>query len=485
VIPFASFAPDLADINPAASDVIKNVMPKSDSYGPMPSFQVYSAALPARPLGAIVARANDGNLSTFAGTATGLYKFNTATLAWGSVSGASAPYHVGADAVWDFRQFGDYVIATNASDPPQVYQLGVSSTFADLGGTPPHASYTGVIGDFFVLLGLSTNNMKMQWSGLNAPDYWTAGRRSSDVQTFPDGGPIQGFSGFERGGIVFQEDCIREMIPDLSSPFIFQFQKTEEARGVVAPRSIITAGRTAFFYSQDGFYQYGSPSAPIGNEKVDRWFSENADETSFALMQGVDDPINKIAFWRFKSTSANSSTVTDKMLAYHYAIGKWTLIEQELTWIMPAVTAGYTLEGLDALGYTLDTLPFSLDSRAWTAGNPVIAGFDSSYRLGFFAGDNMEATLETSDVELNPGRRGLVTGFRPVADTETTYGTVASKPTHGASLTWKSEFLQNSVGIVPARAEGRLHRFRMRIPEGTVWNHAHGVEPILAPTGER
>mgnify|MGYP003498212312 CR=1 FL=1 len=39
---------------------------------------------------------------------------------------------------------------------------------------------------------------RIQWSGTNAPTFWTFGQRNSDYQDFPDGGVITGITPLER-----------------------------------------------------------------------------------------------------------------------------------------------------------------------------------------------------------------------------------------------------------------------------------------------
>jgi hypothetical protein len=65
---------------------------------------------------------------------------------------------------------------------------------------------------------------------------------------------------------------------------------------------------------------------------------------------------------------------------------------------------------------SLDDLPLSLDSNEFKGTAPLIAGFDSSFSSGNFAGTPYSATFETKEMELHEGRRTRLTGFVPLIE---------------------------------------------------------------------
>lgn len=486
MIPFASFEPDRSDFDPNVTDNVLNVMPTPSGYAPFPDKAVVSSALPGVCRGAFLARTSAGVYQTFAFTETKAYIFNGITDAWDDVSKAATTYAVPSEGSWSVVQFGDYVIATNGVDQPQFYNLASPGTFDNLAGSPPAGTVCAVVGDFLAMGGTDDYGPRsVAWSGINNSEYWTPGNRGSDYQIFPEGGEVLGIAGFERGAVVFQDNVIREMTVNLSSPFIFTFTKTDETRTIVAPRSIVRAGGGIFFLTLEGFFRYGQPSQPIGNERIDRFFQSDVDFDYIWQTQGAADPINKVVYWRYKSVDGGSATATDRVLIYNYVLDKWSIANVDLTWIFPSTTPGETLESLDALGFTLDNFPTPFDSRLFAGGTPLIGGFDTDNKLVFFSGNPLEATLQTGDQSLAFPRRAFVNGFRPITDAPTVYGRVATKDRHGGSRVWGNEALVQSTGLIPARANGRLHRFEVRVPAGTEWSHMHGIEPQATPGGNR
>lgn len=489
MIPFPEFAPDRSKFDPSVTDYVRNVVPSPNGYSPFLSFSGVGTAVPAAPRGAIHFIDSLGDSHIFVGTETALYKWDPNTLTFTDVSGPSAPYAVANDERWSFCLFGDDVIASNKNDPVQTYTINSSTDFADLAGSPPDSRIVAVVGDHVVLGELSTQSRQVYWSGINAPAHWTVRSRGSDFQVFPDGGEIFAIIGFENGGLIIQREAIREMRRAASIPeLIWEFQKVEENRGAIAPRSIASAGRDIFYLARDGFYKYGEPSIPIGRNRIDRFVTDDLDDTFRTFVEGTINPGVKQVIWRYRSSDLVSADtfLTDRVLIYDWGIDRWSVADTQLTGVFSAGSPGFTLDNLDTLGFTLDTLPFSLDSAVWAGGIPLLAGFDPDYKLGFFQGAALEATLRTNVIGLFPGQRGFVRGFRPIADAATMTGRVAIQDKPGGATTWTESASANSTtGYIPIRRPGRYHRVEATIAAGETWTHAIGVEPDAAPEGLR
>lgn len=481
MLPFAEFAPDRAAYDPQYCDVALNVLPSLNGYRPFPSLQPFSTAASAQVYGFAAMRKSAGSYDLFLGTANTLEQYNSSTTAWDDVSGTS--YSLAPPSAWGFVQFGPYAIAVNAGNAPQVFDLDSSSAFADLGGSPPRALKAMVVGDFLVMLSLVGDTRSIAWSGVRKHDFWTYGKEGSDLQSFPDGGDVMNGIGSEKGGLIFQEKAIREMYFVPESRYTFGFRKIADGNGLVAREALARIGGTTFYLDEDGFYMLpdGGIPTPIGAERVDDFFQNDIDLAYLQNTQAVADPVRKIVYWRYVSTANSNAAYSDRILAYNWQLNKWSLINSTLSWFASAATTGYTLEGLDDLGYTLETLPFSLDSRVWRGGRPTLVGFSNTDTMGFFSGSNLEATIETASVELNPGRRTMVRGFRIVTDAAGSLGRLGETESHDSSLSWKDEVTQSTrIKKHQTRSSGRLHRFRCRIPAATTWEHATQIADIDA-----
>lgn len=407
---------------------------------------------------------------------------NTASTGTGTHSITHLYSSLTSTAQWQFAQFGNLVFATQANAVLQVFDLSSSSAFADCGGSPPQAAYISVVGRFLLLSGLLSNPYRIQWSGLNATTTWTSGTNSSDYQDFPDGGIVRGVAGGE-AGIIFQDQAIRRMSYVPGSPIIFQIDRITQDKGLYAPYSIIRAGEKIFFYAGQGFHKIEPGGVPeqIGREKVDRTFLTDLDKGNLQLFMGAADPRSTRIYWAYKSASGLTG-LYDKILGYDFLLDRFFPVMATGEYLLGISQTGLTLESLDAISGSLDALVLSLDAYA-TAVQPEIAQFDSSHVLGFFRGDNLEATVESAEQGTDSNR--LTTrGFQVVTDAATHYGSVSYRDTLLASSTAGSEVLVNSrTGRVDLMRDARYTRFKVRIPAATTWTYLAGVVPDVAANG--
>lgn len=484
MLPFVDYKPDLSSYQGAASQLIQNVVPRGDGYGPFQDFTAFTTALPDTCRGFFYARKTDGSIAVFAGTATKLYQLNNTDFAWIDVSKAGGSYGaLPTSDHWQFVQFGNFVIAVQANTVPQVFDLTSSSAFADLGGSPPQARYIAVVGRFVVLSGLLSTPYRIQWSGLNAVTTWTSGVNSSDFQDFPDGGVVRGVAGGEFG-VIFQETAMRQLVYTPGSPVIFTIERITEDKGLMAPYSLIRAANKIFFLAPQGFQAMESTGAPvpIGKERFDRTFFADLDSGSLQLIIGAADPSATLVYWAYKSQSGTTGQF-DKVLCYDYALDRASIVRVSGEFLASLARPGLTLEGLDAISGSLDALPFSLDDVS-TAALSKLSAVNASHVLGFFAGANLEAMLDSAEQTID-GRRARVKGFRPVTDAATCLGSIGARENVQSAVAYSDEQAVNGKGLCPANVSTRLARGRIRIPYGTSWTFASGLEPEFAQEGRR
>jgi hypothetical protein len=423
---------------------------------------------------------------TLAHALAGTNLINTSSAGSGTHSFTAQHTAVPAADQWQFAQFNNFVFAVQINTAPQVFDLTSSTAFADLGGSPPQARYIAIVNRFVVLSGLgSSTPYRIQWSGLNATTTWTSGVNSSDFQDLPDGGIVRSIGGGEFG-VIMQDSAIRRMIYAPGSAYVFQIERVAQDKGIFAPLSLVRAGDRLFYCGNDGFMMIppsGYPE-PIGKERVDRTFFADVDTGSLQLMIGAYEPKATRVYWAYKSL-AGSAGLFDKVLIYDYAIDRWALangISGE--YIATLARPSLTLEGLDSISGSIDALTFSLDDVT-TATLEYIAAFDSAHKLNFISGSPLEATLDTAEHEIDRGRRVRVKGFRPDTDAATVFGSVGARENIQSTPSYSTEQLVNAKGLCIANVSTRLARARLRIPAGTAWTFASGVEPNFTQEGLR
>lgn len=396
-------------------------------------------------------------------------------------------YNASVDERWRFTQFGDYVIAVNINDAPQVFQLGASTEFTDLAGSPPQARHIAVWGDFLVLGGLSGNENRVHWSGLNDITEWTPGTNNCDYQDFPDGGDVQGMTSATNPFILLQRGIwAGTFVP--GSVEIFTFTKLHDKRGAFAPYSIASRGNATFFIEAGGVSQLNADGsiAQIGLEKIDRTIFEQIQGADLFGVIGEIDPFYNRYYLAVRINSTSESF--DRLIIYDWGIGEFTQVEMAAGILFPlsSGTVGYTLEGLDAVSASLDDLPFSLDSKVWQGGAPVMAAIDAENRLGFFSGEASEAIIATQEFGVTDGTVSRITEILPVVDTDQCKVAIGGRFRRSDNVVYQAEASQSSnTGIVRKRSRARYHTVRVRIPAGTVWSHGQGCDHNAVPAGER
>lgn len=484
VLDYAVYRPDNAHLNSAYASEIYNVLRAESSYIPFPVLQSFTEAVSELPLGGITVRTDDGLVHIFVGTATKLWKLNNTTLAWEDVSQSATTYGSTVDERWRFRWFNPYVVAVNINDDAQVFEIGVSNDFYDLPGNPPRMRQIAVTGDR--LSGVDDDTM--YWSDTDDIGEWTTGTAGS--QRFGDGGICMGLTD-HTNPLVFQRSAIRIATFVPGSLETFAFQKIHDQRGAAAPYSICTRGAITFFADAGAFYQIGTDGqiAAIGFEKVDRTIFSQISGPSLSRIYAEIDPFFTRVYIAIQIESTDTSY--DRLLVYDWQIGEWTQIKMPLDVLFPLAsgTIGYTLAGLDNVSATLAGLPFSLGSKAWQGGAPVMAAFSSDRRLGFFQGENAEATIVTQELGDPSGavtRFNEVTPIVDVSDFANLKLSVGSRMRRTEVVKWSPSFTPSrNTGIGRKNVRSRFNRIKTVIDAGADWRHAQGVSVNSTSAGLR
>jgi hypothetical protein len=466
----------------------QNVLVGSRGYIPVPDLnEIGGDALPANCVGLCIARTTTGSIVVFAGTTTKLYKLSGTT--WTDVSRlVGGNYAVPVGEYWQFAQYGDTLIAVNIADVPQAISVTGGVNFAALGGSPPKARYVAVVGDFVVLACLDTDQKKLINSAINNPTGWTVGTNLCDDQTFGDGGRVVGCASGEFGYVV-QEKAIRRMIFQPGSDVAFRFERVSDERGAAGGYSLVSSVGTIFFLTEDGFYLYGASGLlPIGQDRVNRWFNDNADTSRRFSVLGFADVSAPRVYWAFYNMQ--SSTIFDRVICYDWQKDKWTYFLASAQFWAPLAVPGKTLEDLNVYG-GLEDVPFSLDSRVWEGGQPLIAAISTNKKLAFLdAATPMTALIAPAPVQFGGSGRARLTDLYPTGiwNDATVEVRIGKQDNTSASINFTAwQQISPSSGWARPNANAKVFspQFRLSQSSGVVWKMAQGYEPMFGPAGAR
>lgn len=438
------------------------------------------------------------------------------------VSGGTAQkalfYSTGADERWEFSVFGERIIATNFSDAIQSFIMGASSAFADLSAAAPKARYVAQVKDFLMVANTSDGTdgavpQKVWWPAIDDPTSWPTIGSDAAAEVQSDQQDLVGLGGWNQGivgglssadAVIFQERAIFRAVY-IGPPAIFAFSVLSGGRGTPAPGSIVQVGEQAFYLADNGFYVTdGLQSVPIGAEQVDKTFWAQVDQNFLYRISSAADPLNKLIYWAFPGPQ-NVGGNPNYIIVYNYELKRWSLIQQMTEVMIRALTTGYTLDQLDFFG-NLETLPFSLDSRAWTGGRLNLACFDQTHAMALFSGAPLAATMDTSEANLNDKGLAHINRTWPMVDavpgifgvsgpslnalfnasTPPITVAVGQRNRLADPVTWGApSAITGTTGSAPLRSTAVFQRGRVQIMAGANWQNAQGINFDWRPAGNR
>lgn len=496
------YAPDMPALGSGMTVTVRNVLPRTDmSYGPMSDIAAYTLTpLSRRCQGGYAAADTDGVITMFAGTSTDLYIIGGDDTAFTNASKSAAAYTVATDQFWRFATMKNRVIACNVADPIQSYVFGVSTDFADLSADAPKAKYCAGIKQWLMVANTSdpiggVAPWRLWWSAINDPTSWPAPGSDAAAAAQSDYNDLAGENGAITGlvgnlgtseGAVFFEHAVWRIVY-AGPPAVFDFFPAVGVKGCRAPQSIVQVGAYVFYLAEDGFYAFDGTSAiPIGVNKVDKTFFADLDQVNIHRVVGAADPINKMIFWAYPGTG-NSSGTPNKILIYNWANqkNKWSIAELECEFLFRAIGLGMTLEGLDNISTSIETLPFSLDSSVWQGGAIQLGAFDTNHNLAFFNGSSLAAVVDTEEIQPFSGQRAFIRNTRPLVDGGAPIVAMATRELLTNAITFGNAAAMNTLGWCPQRTSGRYIRGRIFMPAGSSFTHLEGLELDCDPAGVR
>lgn len=378
---------------------------------------------------------------------------------------------------------------------------GITPTIATVA---PKAKYLAVVRNF--LVGANTNDpvngaqvQRVWWSALNDPtNFPTPGTAAAaTVQSdyndlLGKGGAIYGIVGGlgTADGAVFMEDAVYRMV--YAGPAaVFDFFVAEGVRGTRSPGSIVQVGPVVFYLGRDGFYRFdGTVSTPIGATnsegitRVDKWFYANVDLNNLSRVVGAADPVNKLIYWAWPDLTASNGN-PNNLLIYNWELDRWSWGQITVELLVAVKTFGTTIDAWTTPYGTLDAVPFNFDSQAWIGGKDIFGAFDTSHKLGFFNGTNLQATIDFGEVQPFPGRLAMVKNARPLVDGGSPTVAIGTRNRTEDTPSFNAATSLNSLGTCPQRATGRYVRGEVVIPANSNWSHIQGLELEASAAGVR
>lgn len=493
-IPFTEWLPDIGALAGKGVVVATNVLPAPDGFDPSQKHVPSSSAVRERPLGAKAVL--DKSLVTYqyCGGQTGLFVNESGI--WtertrynipGNQGSGYKPYTGTNQGFWDFVQWGNFVIATNGSDAPQISTIGAQIGFDDLSmvGWPFIARYVCIVRNYVVMghlidtsdpEGDSARPSRVKWSGFNNETQWVPDSSTlSDYEDLKQKQIVRLFGG--EYGVVFQDRSIWKMT-FIGSPAVFQFDEVQPDIGLIAPGAAVQVGDTIYFWSQKGFYalKAGSQLTPMGANKIDLYAAKDLDQNyAFRISAAADPKSQKIHF--LYPGPGNVGGLPNKRLVFDLATGNWSNVDETLTLVWATAGVSVDLEVAATPGDPMDLDapdPVSFDDPQWIGTSYALSAFDQTYQSGFFNGANLRGEIVTAEYAFNPNGRTSLQGFRPLIEGGSIVAQVGSRNSLGEVVSYGALLPTSRDLTIYPRVNARYHRIRFYF-DGD-WDHAMGFE---------
>lgn len=486
-IPIADWEPDRGVLLGSADN--RGCIPLSGRYAPLPDLTPIrvEGTLNDACLGGGSFYSSAGVNTAFVGDRSRLYQLLNKIPTDVSRAGG---YAASPDWVWSFEQFGDNIIAcARGVTELQRFVLGSSTAFADIPGSPQADTLFRVRQQLFACAGRTVNV-----SAFNNITDWAP---STVTQAFSTdlnqaAGLIQAGIGGEQGAIFQERGIVRVTYTGGAAPY--NFDEIEGGRGACSPHAVAAWGRGAFVAAEDGFYYFdGLQAEPIGQNKIDRYFTRALNYPYRTRVWSAVDAARKCVMWGFPTGGAQTCT---EVLIYSWADGKWThdAIETQHGFELhrSGVSVDDTAEITRLYGTTNVDDPalqnVSVDSAAWRESRKQWAAVNGARQVCQWTGANRAAVVETGLQEPSPTKKAFVSEIWPQTDAPpsalTCHVSMRFRRLDEAETTADSAVV-NSEGFAEVRAEGRYLKAKVDIAAGAPWTEITGIITDGVDGGQR
>ena len=244
--------------------------------------------------------------------------------------------------------------------------------------------------------------------------------------------------------MLIQAECRQPFCPGERQARLGLRHRRKPSQGTRSPYSIVEHQGTLYYYGIDGFIasNAGGFSVEGGIEVVDEWFKANANPSRLGTILGALDPTRPRLWWLFAS-QGNSSYVLDHIIGFDVQLKRF---------FHGPVSAHHHLQGGD-LGHDAGgprggrarlhdgprrnpSFPIPSTATSGRAGCRRSAASTPPTNSASSPALPMEALLRTGRMELIPGLRCYVNGWRPQTDAIAVMGRTAMAETPQQSPTF-------------------------------------------------
>ncbi|HYH17885.1 MAG TPA: hypothetical protein VD995_04645 [Azospirillum sp.] len=283
---------------------------------------------------------------------------------------------------WSFTRFGNWMLASNGKDVPQIWKA--TGSFTALGGvTFTTAEILLRRGPHILAFNTSNGASWYEWSDEDNPETWTPESTNAAGNQ-----PIRDMDGDIKAAVLFGEQIAvlgknqLFLVQYTGAPFYFPYRPALEGIGAVGKMAVVAANRILYGFGPNGIWQTdGVQFQYIDTLALRQYIKDTADASQLSKVAATYDAATESVLWSIPTSGTGENTVT---VAYRIPTGAWSVYTFGRTCWVPqlgvfdqpfaAGTDGKIHahnEGVDAGTAALDawvrSKPFAAgDARTWT-----------------------------------------------------------------------------------------------------------------------
>jgi hypothetical protein len=389
--PLIGFAPDADPTTPGLLIDCANLVPNLNGMEGAPTLSTPSGVpvLSESSLGSSIVTKLDGSRRIFSGGQTKIYELVGGVWTDRSRGGG---YTGSNESYWSVAQFGDATLMSNGADTMQRSTLGA---FADIAGAPK-AQIVFSVGSF--VMALNTDSYTDQWHCCAAFDdtSWTESitTQAASGRLVSQPGPITAGARLGEYAIAYKAKSIY-LGQYVGAPAVWDWVQVRGGNaGCIGKNAICDINGAHFFVGEDNFWMFdGTAPQPLADGVLRKWFATNCNPAiKYKTFCAFDKTTNLV--WIFYPST--SSTTLDSALVYHVISKRWGRVTVNVESVFEYVSAAMTIDGLDSLAATIDTLPdVPFDSPYWLYGGRTLAVVNTSHQVQSFSGLTDTSSMTT------------------------------------------------------------------------------------------
>lgn len=245
---------------------------------------------------------------------------------------------------WSMTNFGNWLMATNGVDTPQIYKSGPG--FANLGGiTFTRAEIIRKLGPHILALNTSNGPNLVEWCAEGEPEQWdpvsfvTAGRLP--LQELEN--PIVCAELLGNTGLAVYTANEMQVVQYRGGTFTFGTRIAGQGFGAASKNAIVPAGSIHYGIEQNGVFatdgsQFAIKSAPA----LGKWLSRSVNWTQRGKIAGWHSRANNTVRWCLPTNGSNEPNL---VLNYNYRTDAYSLSDQIFTVGQEASVFDYPIVG--------------------------------------------------------------------------------------------------------------------------------------------